>query len=87
MPSYETSADIFTRLRVFEWPKVSSNNIKTRKKASLCLNALNNIHGGMKERQLLDMKNHSVTGGLSSFAQLYHNKRCVVLKGRKSAGY
>ena len=35
MPSFETQADIFTRLSVFDSPKDSSNTFKTHKNISL----------------------------------------------------
>ena len=34
LPSFEILADIFTRLTVFDSPKISSNTFKTRKNIS-----------------------------------------------------
>ena len=37
MPSFETLADIFTRLSAFDSPKGSSNTFKTHTKISACI--------------------------------------------------
>ena len=37
MPSFETPADIFTRLSVFDSPKGSSNTFKTHKNVCACM--------------------------------------------------